>query len=98
MNTYWVSLAPETGRARVVIVDAISKGMARIKVVELGLLKPDDEWFVAKIPPGEPELGLPRDRVITDEELLAVGAVSMSDVQAEMLAIAYETGALKRPS
>lgn len=80
-----------------VIVDAPSEQHAKAMVVLLDLFKPGDAWFVAKIPDGEPELKLPRDRELTSDEITAIGAVSMRGVKAEMIRIAYEAGMLRRP-
>ena len=69
-------MAPEAGPGRVAIVDANSKIAAHQKALVLGLPLEGDELLIIEIPDGEEELGLPRDRVLTQEELSGVGAES----------------------
>lgn len=82
MKTFWCSMAPETGPARVVLVDAESEGEAAR--LQARFVRPGDETLLFEIPPEEPEYQLPRGRVLVDDELRAVGAVLLGDVDPEL--------------
>ena len=77
MPVYWLSLAPEDGEARVCIVEAESFMAANAKRRALRLSVPGAEVFGFPIPEYEPEYGLPRDRFLTEEELLAINTTTL---------------------
>ena len=80
LKTWWVSLAPPKGKARVVIVDSLTMMSANAKVHRLGLYRQGDESYIVCIPPTEAEHALPRDRVLTEDELLSVNAASAGEL------------------
>lgn len=84
VETYWISMAPDAGASRVVLIDAISRHHAVARIHELGLYVKGEEFLVFVIPQEEPELGLPRDRVLTVEELESVGAKKLGDVDPDL--------------
>lgn len=73
-------MAPESGPGRVAIVDAATKRHAHHKAIDLKLKRHGDQVLAIKIPDGEPELSLPRDRILRPEELEAIGAESLNGV------------------
>jgi hypothetical protein len=77
MKTFWCSMAPETGPARVVLVDAESEEQAGLH--QARFVKPGDETLIIEIPPEELEYRLPRNRVLSDDELRDVGAILLAD-------------------
>jgi hypothetical protein len=79
MKTYWLSFAPEEGRARVMVVDATGKRQAYERAVRLGMSREGDEVLIIEIPPEEEEHRLPRDRELTEADLRGVGAVLLGD-------------------
>lgn len=72
MKTYWVSMAAEDGTARVVLLDAIGEGFARLKLHRDGFYRDGDQVLILELPESFPEHGLPRNRVLTPEELQSV--------------------------
>lgn len=98
MKTYWISMAPtKGGKARTVLVDAPDPKAANLRVHRLGLYQSGDEFYIIPIPPGEREHSLPRDRLLTEDELRSVGAVTLGEVSAEMEKIAASLGTFSGP-
>jgi hypothetical protein len=77
MKTYWVSMAPPEGEARVVLVDAIGGAFARLKMHQLRLYRDGDQVLILELPEHVQEAKLPRDRVLTKEELESVDASTL---------------------
>lgn len=82
MGIYWLSIAPERGKSRVVLTEAASAKEATDKCMRFVL--PGGETCVIEVPAEEPEAQLPRDRVLSDEELRGVGAVLLGDIHPEL--------------
>ncbi len=80
MKTFWVSMA-SNGKGRLVLVDAEDAMAANQKVHQLGFYRQGDEFYIVEIPPTELEHTLPRERLITDEELRGVGAVTLGELE-----------------
>lgn len=97
MKTFWISMAPPKGKGRTVLVDAKDAKDANLKVHLLGLYRKGDEFYIVEIPPTELEYTLPRDRLVTDEELRGVGAVTLGEVDAAMQAVAADLGSFTEP-
>ena len=97
MKTYWVSMAPPEGKGRVVLVDAESVMEANSKVHRLGLYRQGDEFYIVEIPSTEVEHTLPRDRLITEDERLSVGACTLGDLEDELKPIAGMLGRFGNP-
>jgi hypothetical protein len=83
MPMYWLSMAPEDGPGRVAIVDAGSPAEAHQRALALRLPLPGDEILILMTPDGEPGRALPRDRILTQEELDSVGAESAASFDDE---------------
>jgi hypothetical protein len=92
MKTFWISMAPQQGKARTVLVDAESSHEANSKVHRLGLYKPGDEFYIIELPADTIEHTLPRNRVCTEDELRSVGACTLGEVESEMEKIAESVG------
>lgn len=89
MKTFWLSFAADEGRGgRVVLVDAESAreaADASFLWVQAG-----DETLVLEIPPGVPEFRLPRNRVLTEEEIRGVGALQIDEAREQGLVPVWE--------
>lgn len=92
MKTFWISMAPPSGKGRTVLVDAENSHLANLKAHQLGLYRPGDESYIIEIPPDAIEYSLPRDRVCTEEELRAVGAGTLGELEQQMQVIAVDVG------
>jgi hypothetical protein len=93
MKTFWISMGkPHGGKGRVALVDAETAHLARARGHQLGLYEQGDEFYIVEIPPTELEWTLPRDRIVTEEELRAVGACTVGELSKEMMAIAADLG------
>ncbi len=79
MATYWLSFAPESGPSRVVLLDGADEVVVRVKAHKMKLYRPGDQLLILEIPPGKPELDLPRNRELTESELASVGAELLGD-------------------
>jgi hypothetical protein len=90
-------MAQASGRARTVIVDAEDPKAANAKVHRLGLYRQGDEFYIVEIPPTELEYTLPRDRLVTDEELRAVGACTLGELDQAMKAMVEDLGTFTKP-
>ena len=77
MNTYWLSFAPQSGPARVFLIDATDKIAAHQRIVQMGLLREGDETLILLIPEHMGEHALPRNRELTEGELQSVGAIKL---------------------
>ena len=64
MKTWWVSMAPPTGEARVVLIDAIGEAFARLRMHQLRLYRDGDQVLILELPEHFPEAKLPRNRVL----------------------------------
>ncbi len=80
MPTYWLSFAPQSGPARVYLLDAQDEIVARVKAHAQKLYRPGDELLIFQIPETAEELALPRNRQLTEDELESVGAKRLGDV------------------
>lgn len=93
MKTFWISMAPPSGKGRTVLVDAENSHRANLKVHQLGLYRPGDEFYIIELPSHAVEYSLPRDRVCTEEELRAVGAGTLGELlEQQMQVIAVDIG------
>lgn len=88
MKTFWVSLAPEAGAARVVLVDAESAQEA--SAASALWAKPGDQTLVLEIPPDEPEFRLARNRELTEAEIRSVGALPIDEAREQGLVPIWE--------
>lgn len=84
MKTFWISMASPEGKGRLVLVDAETPEGANEAVHRLGLYRQGDEFYIVEIPPTEIEYSLPRNRLITEEERLSVGAVNLGELEDEL--------------
>ena len=82
MPTFWLSFAPpvDHGPGRVAMIDADSERDASLKAHILGLVNRGDETLILEMPEDAEELALPRNRILTVEELKSVGAQLLGNV------------------
>lgn len=88
LKTFWLSFAAEDGTGRVVLVDAASAQEA----ADASSLwaKAGDETLVVEIPPETSEFTLPRNRVLTEEEIRGVGALQIGEAREQGLVPVWE--------
>ncbi len=79
MKTFWVSMAPPEPPARVVLLDAEDAVLARVKMHAMKLYQRGDQVLILEIPEHMPEHKLPRNRVLTREELDSVNASTIGE-------------------
>lgn len=79
MKTFWVSMAPPEGAARVVLLDAEDGVVARVRMHAMKLYRKGDQVLILEIPPHMPEYELPRNRLLTEEELRSVDASTIGE-------------------
>lgn len=85
MPTYWLSFAPESGPARVYLLDGADEVVARVKAHAQKLYRPGDELLIFEIPADARELdGVPRGRELTEAELALVDAQKLGDIDPEL--------------
>ena len=72
MKTFWLSFAPEAGPGKVILVDAETTQEAHAAAHGLGAYSPGDETLIFEIPEGTDEHRLPRNRVLTLDEILGM--------------------------
>ena len=89
-KTFWLSFAQEVGGGRVVLVDAESAQEA----ADASFLwaKPGDETLVLEILGPCPELGLPRNRELMEEEIRSVGALQLGEAREQGQVPIWEQG------
>lgn len=79
MKTFWISMAPPEPPARVVLLDAEDAVLARVKMHAMKLYQRGDQVLILEIPEHMAEHKLPRNRVLTREELESVDASTVGE-------------------
>lgn len=84
MPTYWLSFAPVSGPARVILLDATCFERAHLLAHQLGFYRNGDQVWGCEVPETEAEYQLPRGRQLTQEELDGVNAAKLGDVNPDV--------------
>ena len=79
MKAWWGSMAPPTGEARVVLLEADDAMLARMKMHRLKLWRAGEQVLILPLRDSMPEAKLPKNRVLTREELESVNASTVGE-------------------
>lgn len=83
MPRYWLSFATDDENLGVVITDALDI-MSALAKCNLLRINPGGELIGFAIPENEPEYDLPRDRILTEAEIKAAGAMKLFECPPEV--------------
>lgn len=83
MTTFWLSFAPERGPGRVILVDAETTAEAHRVAHVLGAYKSGDETLIFEIPEGCDEHALPRNEVLSLDDVRQVRGVTLREIDEE---------------